>query len=154
MRAVIAVRFCFCFAMGIGSTQLLFWKSSLNSRCPGVDGAEGLRQVMMGPWTRLLWSFRIWISICPAGYKSRTYSRWKIINTNHQKEDKKWSITPPPGEKPHHIWGVSLQLPITQAPRRNHVNVLVNSFQVNKQYLFPRGYCARKVHIPTQNPTK
>lgn len=48
MCVVIAVWVCFCFAIGVSSSQLLFWKFYLNSRCPEVDGAEELRQAMMG----------------------------------------------------------------------------------------------------------
>lgn len=55
--AVIAVWFCFCLAMGMDSSQLLFWKSFLNCRCSEVYWAEGLR-LRIGAGAHVLWSFR------------------------------------------------------------------------------------------------
>lgn len=81
-----AVWVCFCFAMGVGSTQLLLWKFYLNSRCPKVDGAEDLRQVMTGTWAHLSRSFTIWAAFVILVIKSNIYSLWKI---QIRKEDKK-----------------------------------------------------------------
>lgn len=44
---LMAAWLCLGFAKEMGSTQLLFWQPYLNSRYPKVDGAEGLRGVMV-----------------------------------------------------------------------------------------------------------
>lgn len=62
MCAVIAARFCCCFAIGMVSAQLLFWKLHLNSRCPEGDYAEDPRQVDGGCLISPITVLRIWLT--------------------------------------------------------------------------------------------
>lgn len=59
--AVIALRLCFHFAVRVGNTPLLFWKSCVKSSCPS-DLCRGSETGDDGCLNSLLWFFRIWVA--------------------------------------------------------------------------------------------